>query len=49
MLKHLLGEQETADNEVVADEELSEEEKLLSGPQLDGQGLSQDDIDGLFD
>jgi chemotaxis protein CheZ len=49
MLKHLLGEQETADTEVVAGEELSEEEKLLSGPQLDGQGLSQDDIDGLFD
>lgn len=27
----------------------SEDEKLLAGPQLDGQGLSQRDIDDMFD
>ncbi len=27
----------------------SEDEKLLEGPQLDGDGISQDDIDALFD
>ena len=27
----------------------SADEKLLEGPQLDGQGISQDDIDSLFD
>jgi len=27
----------------------TEDEKLLSGPQLDGQGISQNDIDSLFD
>ncbi|MCW8916596.1 MAG: protein phosphatase CheZ [Magnetovibrio sp.] len=27
----------------------SEDEKLLEGPQLDGAGISQDDIDALFD
>jgi len=29
--------------------EKTEDEALLNGPQLDGQGLSQDDIDALFD
>jgi len=27
----------------------TEDEKLLAGPQLDGQGISQNDIDSLFD
>jgi len=27
----------------------TEDEKLLEGPQLDGSGISQDDIDSLFD
>ena len=27
----------------------TEDEKLLEGPQLEGQGISQDDIDALFD
>lgn len=27
----------------------TEDEKLLEGPQLDGQGISQNDIDSLFD
>lgn len=29
--------------------EKTDDEALLNGPQLDGQGLSQDDIDALFD
>jgi chemotaxis protein CheZ len=49
MLKQLLGAQELAEVEVVPGEEISEEDALLNGPQLDGEGLSQDDIDGLFD
>jgi len=47
-LKHLLGEQELAQVEV-DDEEIPEDVKLLNGPQLNGQGLSQSDIDALFD
>jgi chemotaxis protein CheZ len=35
--------------EVLADREKTNDEKLLNGPQLEGQGLSQDDIDQLFD
>ncbi len=47
-LKHLLGEQELAAVEV--DEEDAESDAaLLNGPQLEGEGLSQDDIDSLFD
>ena len=49
MLKYLLGEDETDEVEVVSGKEQSEEENLLNGPQLNGQGLSQDDVDGLFD
>jgi chemotaxis protein CheZ len=49
MLKQLLGAQELAEVEVVPGEEISEEDALLNGPQLDGEGLSQDNIDGLFD
>lgn len=30
-------------------QEKSEDEKLISGPLLNGDGLSQDDIDALFD
>ena len=48
-LKHLLGEQETDEVEVVAHQEDTSGETLLSGPQLNGEGLSQDDIDSLFD
>ncbi len=48
-LKHLLGEQETDEVEVVAQGEDTSGETLLSGPQLNGEGLSQDDIDSLFD
>jgi len=48
-LKFLLGEEELAQVEVEPNGNLSADETLLSGPQLDGEGLSQDDIDGLFD
>lgn len=48
-LKHLLGERETDGVEIVPGEELSEGVALLNGPQLNGEGLSQDDIDSLFD
>ncbi len=33
----------------VKKEEKSDDEKLLNGPQLEGKGLSQDEIDALFD
>lgn len=35
--------------EVPVYEEKSADEELVSGPQLEGQGLSQEDIDSLFD
>jgi len=35
--------------EVLPESEKSADEKLLEGPQLEGKGLSQDDIDSLFD
>jgi len=44
----ILGESALEEIEVQADEK-SEDEKLLNGPQLDGKGLSQADIDALFD
>ena len=37
------------DSIYVAAEEKTEDEKLLNGPQLEGQGLSQNDINSLFD
>jgi chemotaxis protein CheZ len=48
-LKYLLGEEELAQVEVAPDPELADGGELLNGPQLNGEGLSQDDIDGLFD
>jgi chemotaxis protein CheZ len=51
MLIDLFGEDEMAEIEVELrpDEEKTDDEKLLSGPQNEGEGLSQDDIDNLFD
>lgn len=37
------------DDVEIEEEEKSEDEKLLNGPQLEGKGLSQSDIDALFD
>jgi len=49
MLKHLIGEEELAEIEVSPENGETGDESLLNGPQLDGEGLSQDDIDSLFD
>ena len=35
--------------EVKPDKEKTEDEKLLHGPALEGEGISQDEIDKLFD
>jgi len=50
-LINLLGVDQTREVEVDVPEgwEKDEDEALLNGPQLDGQGLNQDDIDKLFD
>jgi chemotaxis protein CheZ len=47
----LFGAEQMAEVEVEEppDQEKTADEKLMSGPQSDGQGLSQDDIDQLFD
>ncbi len=47
-LMDLWGEDEL-NNVSLEKTEKTEDEALLNGPQLDGQGLSQDDIDALFD
>jgi len=43
----LFGEKEAAHLKPVEDTR-SEDEKLMNGPQMDGQGVSQDDIDKLL-
>lgn len=50
-LINLIGAEQVAEAEVVVppDQEKSADDKLMSGPQREGQGLSQDDIDKLFD
>jgi chemotaxis protein CheZ len=48
-LVDIWGEEQLAEVEVPADLEKSADEQLASGPQLEGKGLSQDDIDKLFD
>lgn len=48
-LKYLLGEEELNAVEVVCDKGEPTDEELLNGPQLNGEGLSQSDIDSLFD
>lgn len=47
-LMHALGEEIGAPPPAPADDE-DPEKKLLNGPQMPGQGVSQDDIDRLFD
>lgn len=41
--------EEALDQVVVEAIEKTEDEKLLNGPQLEGKGLSQSEIDALFD
>lgn len=48
-LKYLLGAEEVAEAETTSDADTADGEELLEGPQLNGEGLSQDDIDSLFD
>ncbi len=43
------GKDELEKIEVKLEREKTEDEKLLAGPQLEGKGISQDDIDALFD
>jgi len=45
---NIWGEEEFEGVELPEDAR-SDDEKLLEGPQLEGQGISQDDIDSLFD
>ena len=48
-LVDLWGKEQLAEVVVRADQEKTTDEKLLSGPQLKGKGLLQDDIDKFFD
>lgn len=49
-LIEIWGREQLASVEVTdASDKLTEDEKLLHGPQLEGAGLSQADIDALFD
>ncbi len=43
------GKEEIEKIEVRPDKSLSEEEKLLQGPALEGEGITQAEIDKLFD
>lgn len=47
-LLHLFGAREATTSVPEEQDNRSEDEKLLNGPQLDGQGVSQDDIDKLL-
>ena len=48
-LVNLWGKEQLAEVEVPVDREKTPDEQFLTGPQLAGNGLSQDDIDNLFD
>ncbi len=48
-LVDMWGKDRLAEVEVPVDREKTTDEQLVSGPQLEGDGLSQDDIDNLFD
>ena len=43
------GKDEIDKTEVKSHEEKTEDEKLLHGPALEGEGITQDEIDKLFD
>lgn len=47
-LVNLWGKEQLAEVEVPVDRAKTPDEQILSGPQLEGKGLSQDDIDKLF-
>lgn len=48
-LINVRGKEEIERIEVQPEIEMTEEEKLLRGPALDGEGITQDEIDKLFD
>jgi len=48
-LINVMGRDVIESTEVLQESTKTEDEKLLDGPQLEGKGLSQDDIDSLFD
>ena len=48
-LVDIWGKEALQSVEVQVPEEKTEDEKLLSGPQMEGEGISQDEIDKLFD
>jgi len=48
-LVDMLGKVQVAEVEVPVDREKTTDEQLVSGPQLEGDGLSQDDVNKLFD
>jgi chemotaxis protein CheZ len=48
-LVDIWGKAKLQEVEVPAVEEKTEDEKLLSGPQMEGEGISQEEIDKLFD
>ncbi len=48
-LVNLWGKEQLAEIAVPVEREKTPEEKILTGPQSEGKGLSQDDIDSLFD
>lgn len=48
-LIEIWGKDELDDVDVKPDREKTADEKLMHGPQLPGQGISQDEIDKLFD
>ena len=43
------GKEEIDSIEVKVEIEKTEDEKLLKGPALEGEGITQDEIDKLFD
>ena len=48
-LVNIWGKSEVDGVEVEPDREKTEDEKLLAGPALEGEGISQEEIDKLFD
>ncbi|MCW8835788.1 MAG: protein phosphatase CheZ [Rhodospirillales bacterium] len=48
-LMEIWGKQALLEEKTIGEEKKTEDESLLSGPQLEGKGISQDEIDKLFD
>jgi len=48
-LVEIWGKDQLSEVEIEYQSKKTEDEKLLNGPQLDGEGLDQDAIDALFD